>query len=121
MMKVWVFCTLKEYLLRTKTLRVTGSQLLISFQKPYKAVSRDTISRWIRTVMQMSGINLDVYKAHSTRGASVSAAHRAQVPIQQIFSKAGWSSAQTFAIYYDKNLDTSKSSASQLEEAILTL
>lgn len=48
--------------------------------------------------MQMSGINLDVYKAHSTRAASVSAAHRAQVPIQGILSKAGWSSAQTFAI-----------------------
>lgn len=116
-----VFSTLKEYLHRTETLRVTGSQLLISFQKPHEAVSRDTISRWIRTAMQMSGINLDVYKAHSTRAASVSAAHRTQVPIQEILSKAGWSSAQTFAIYYDKNLDTSESSASQFQEAILTL
>jgi len=62
------FPTLKEYLQRTETLRVTGSQLLISFQKPHKAVSGDTISRWIRTVMQMSEINLDVYKAHSTPG-----------------------------------------------------
>ena len=116
-----VFSTLKEYLQRTETLRVTGSQLLISFQKPHKAVSRDTISRWIRTVMQLSGINLDVYKAHSARAASVSAAHRAQVPVQEILRKAGWSSAQTFAIYYDKNLDTSESSASQFQEAILTL
>ena len=97
---LYVFSTLKEYLRRTETLRVTGSQLLISFQKPHKAVSRDTISRWIRTVMQLSGISLDVYKAHSTRAVSVSAAHRAQVPIQEILSKAGWSSAQTFAIYY---------------------
>ena len=40
-----VFSTLKEYLHRTETLRVTGSQVLISFQKPHKAVSRDTISR----------------------------------------------------------------------------
>ena len=72
-------------------------------------------------VMQLSGINLDVYKAHSTRAASVSAAHRAQVPVQEILRKAGWSSAQTFAIYYDKNLDTSESSASQFQEAILTL
>ena len=89
------FSTLKEYLHRTETLRVTGSQLLTSFQKPHQAVSRDTISRWIRTVMQMSGINLDVYKTHSTRAASASAAHRAQVPIQEIFSKDGWLSAQT--------------------------
>ena len=106
---------------RTETLRVTGSQLLISFQKPHKAVSRDTISRWISTAMQLSGINLDLYKAHSTSAASVSAAHRAQFPIQEILSKAGWSSAQTFAIYCDKNLDTLESSASQFQEAILTL
>ena len=95
-----------KYLQRTETLCVTGSHHLISFQKPHKAVSL---------------INLDVYKAHSTRAASVSAAHRAQVPIQEILSKAGWSSTQTFAIYYDKNLDTSESSASQFQEAVLTL
>ena len=71
--------------------------------------------------MQMSGIHLDVYKAHSTRAASVAAAHRAEVPIQEILSKAGWSCAQTFAIYYDKNLETSESSTSQFQEAILTL
>ena len=45
----------------------------------------------------------------------------AQVPIQEILNKAGWSSAQTFAIYYEKSLDTSESSASQLQEAILPL
>ena len=122
-MKVCVFSTLQEYLQRTETLCVTGSQLFISFQKTHKAVSQDTISRWIRTVMQLSGItcNLDVYKAHSTRAASASATHRAQVPVQEILRKAGWSSAQTFAIYYDKNLDSSESSASQFPEAILTL
>ena len=51
----------------------------------------------------------------------MSAAHRAQVPIQEIVSKAGWSSAQTFAIYYYKNLDTSEGNASQFQEAVLTL
>lgn len=87
---LYVISTLKEYLQRTETLRVSGSQLLMSFQKPHKAVSRDTISRWIRTVMQLSGINLNVYEAHSTRAASVSAAHRAEVPVQEILRKAGW-------------------------------
>ena len=116
-----VISPLKEYLQRTETLRVTGSQLLISFQKPHKALSRDTINRWIRIAMQLSGINLDVYKAHSRRAASVSAAHRAQAPVQEIIRKAGWSCPQTFAIFYDKNLDTSENSASQVQEAILTL
>ena len=34
-----VISTLKEYLQRTETLLVSGPQLLISFQKPHKAVS----------------------------------------------------------------------------------
>ena len=56
-----------------------------------------------------------------TRAASVSATHRGKVPIQEILSKAGWSSAQTFAIYCDKNLHTSKSRASQFQDGIWTL
>ena len=102
MMKLCVFATLTERLQRTRTLRVDGSQLLISFRKPNKVISRDTISRWIRSVMQMSGIDLNIYKAHCTREASVPAAHRAHVPIHEILNKAGWSSACTFATYYDE-------------------
>lgn len=46
--------------------------------------------------MQMSGIDLSVYKAHSTSAASVSAAHMAHVgTYYEILNKAGWSSAQT--------------------------
>ena len=58
--------------------------MLVSYQKPYKEVSHDTISRWIRIVMQLSGLDLTVFKAHSTRAPSTSAAKRAQVPIQDI-------------------------------------
>ena len=36
---------LERYIDRTRTLRGNQAQLLISFQKPYKAVSADTVSR----------------------------------------------------------------------------
>ena len=71
--------------------------------------------------MPMSGPNLDVYKAHSTRAALVSAAHRAHVPIQEIFNKARWWSYQNFVIYYDKRFESSESSVCQFQEAVLTL
>ena len=71
--------------------------------------------------MPMSGLNLDVYKAHSTRAALVSAAHRAHVPIQEIFNKARWWSYQNFVIYYDKRFESSESSVCQFQEAVLTL
>ena len=48
---------LSEYVKRTSELRKGGDQLLVSFQKPHKPVSTDTISRWLKTVLQKSGID----------------------------------------------------------------
>ena len=43
---VCLYFSLKQYIDRTKILRGTTRQLFISFQKPYKLVSRSTLSRW---------------------------------------------------------------------------
>lgn len=46
-----IYFVLKEYLAHTRQLRnAENSKLLISYVKPHQAVSRDTVSRWIRTV-----------------------------------------------------------------------
>ena len=42
---------LAEYLKRAKPLRGETVQLLISYQKPYEAVSTDTISRWLKEIL----------------------------------------------------------------------
>lgn len=99
---ICVIETLKEYLLRTKDLRKNQSQLFISFQKPYNPVSIDTISRWIKTVMMESGIDTDLFKAHSTRAASTSNAKHEDIPIDDILKSAGWSRSKTFEKFYDK-------------------
>ena len=62
---------LQKYLAVTKPLRGDEMKLLISFNKPYQAVSR----RWIKQVLSHSGIDTDVFSAYSTRSASVSAAN----------------------------------------------
>jgi CRISPR/Cas system-associated exonuclease Cas4 (RecB family) len=51
---------LKEYLYRTKHLRKDSSKLLISYVKPHKDVSRDTVARWIKTVLHRSGIDTKI-------------------------------------------------------------
>ena len=94
--------TLKEYVLRTKKLRREESRLFISFQKPHKAASKDTISRWIKFVLQESGIDTEIFKSHSTRAASVSYAKSCNYPIEDILKTAGWSNNQTFYKFYDK-------------------
>ena len=79
-----------------KTLR-KGSYLFITTIKPHEAVSKDTISRWLKTILQRAGIDTSVYKGHSTRTASTSAANAAGIPINIIMEKAGWSKENTFA------------------------
>jgi hypothetical protein len=91
-----------EYIQCTKGIRENTKQLLLAHQKPHKAVSTDTISRWIKTVLQQAKIDISVFKAHSTRAAATPAANLNQVPIDIIMASAGWSSENTFAKFYKK-------------------
>ena len=100
--RICVVVTLEEYIKRTSDLRGTESKLLISYIKPYKPVSRDTITRWMREVMNQAGIDTSVYSSHSTRSASTSAAKRGAITLDDILTTAGWSSAQCFSKYYNK-------------------
>ena len=93
-----VVTTLKEHLTRTQSLRGSESQLFISYNRPFKRVSRDTISCWVKLVLRDSGIIIDTsrFKPHSTRAASMSAASNASVSLDDILHTAGWSSESTF-------------------------
>ena len=95
---------LKLYLAATENHR-KNNQLLLSFVKPFGAISRDTIARWTLMVMRLAGIDTDRYGGHSTRGASTSAAKRLGVPLNLILRQASWRSVQSFAKHYDKDLE----------------
>ena len=81
--------------------------LLISFQKPYKGVTIDTISRWLRIVLKLAGIDTAKFTGYSTRAASTSAANRTNIPITKILESAGWSNATTFNKFYNKPVNDS--------------
>ena len=53
----------------------------------------------------MSGIDVAIFKAHSTRAASTSKAKNCNVPLDEILKKAGWKSDSTFAKHYDLPID----------------
>ena len=91
---------------RTKFVRETHSysQLLLSYVKPHSPVSRDTISRWVKFVLQSSGIDVNIFKPHSTRSASTSKAKLSDVPLADILDKAGWKSESTLAKFYDQKI-----------------
>ena len=59
-----------------------------------------TISRWIRNLMQMSCIDISVFKSHSTRAASTSAAIKLGVSVKDIIKTANWTSESIFKRFY---------------------
>jgi hypothetical protein len=112
--RLCVITVLREYMRRTAPLRGHTTQLLLSFHKPHKPVARDTLARWLKLIMTAAGIDTSVFKAHSTRAASVSAAaHTA--PIEEILRTAGWSSAGTFAKFYNKPIVAATFSSTLLQ------
>ncbi|KAJ8026956.1 hypothetical protein HOLleu_31935 [Holothuria leucospilota] len=106
---------LRHYVEETSTIRGAERYLLTSYKKPFKRVTAQTVSRWLKEVMKALGINTDVYKAHSTRAAATSAASTSAVSIQDIMAQARRSNERTFRTYYNKPVtptkDLSRSSA----------
>ena len=100
--RLCILTYLKAYLTATQSLRGEENQLLISFAKPHRPVSKDTISRWLKKLLTLSGIDTSIFTAYSVRSASTSAARSKGVPMDQILSAGGWSNASTFSKYYDK-------------------
>jgi integrase len=98
-------CVVKHltlYLDLTKELRGTETALFLTTQKPHRRVSRDTISRWVRTALREAGLDMNVFKPHSIRSASTSMAFRQNVPLQTILNTAGWSGDCVFRKFYNK-------------------
>ena len=83
-------------------MRGSEGYLFIRYHRPFKRVSRDTISRWVKLVLTDCGIDTSRFKPHSTRAASTSAASNASVSLEDILHTTGWSSESTFAKFYNK-------------------
>ncbi len=112
--RICVYKALTEYIDRTKTIRGEEKQLFISYMKPHAKVTAATISRWVKMIMAMAGIDVSIYKSHSVRAASTSKAWELGVPLEEILRTAGWSSAVTFANYYKKTVLKEKAYAQKV-------
>ncbi len=57
-----------------------------------------TVARWIKSVLNDAGIDIAIFKPHSTRHAASTAACDAKIPIDDILKRA------TFRDYYYKRV-----------------
>ena len=96
--------TLLCYIKRTAALRHSNS-VFISYVT-FNAVSTCTLARWLKNVLSLAGIDTMIYKAHSYRGASASAAYNKGCSIRDILKTADWTSDKNFRKFYCRNLDS---------------
>lgn len=97
---------LKDYITKTNSIReINNDYLFISYKRPFKKLSSQRLSHWIKETLQKSGIDINIFSAHSTRHAATSKANSAGVNIDVIRSTAGWSkNSSTFAKFYNRQI-----------------
>ena len=92
------------------------TQLFLSFATG-RPVTKPTISRWIKDVMTLSGIDTSVFLPGSTRGASVSAAERRGASIAQLLGAGSWTNLGTYQRFYQRRVADTPVGRLILEEA----
>ena len=113
-----------KYINKTISLRLRAykrglgkpNQLFLSF-KTGLPVAKQSISRWIKEVMTLAGIDTTMFLPGSTRGASTSAAGRRGASIAQILGAGDWTNLGTFQRFYERNLANTPVGRLILEEA----
>ncbi|KAL7307958.1 hypothetical protein TKK_0000049 [Trichogramma kaykai] len=106
--KLCAASSILKYIEVSKSLREDRSRLFISTRKPYKDIGSQTISRWIKSMLNKAGIDTSRFTGHSTRHVSASTANRNGIDIRTIKLTAGWSEKSTvFARFYNQPVERS--------------
>ena len=98
---------LRRYIFKTERQRETR-KLFITTTGNHTDIAKFTLTRWIKTVLKSSGIDLTKYKVHSVRGAASSAAFAGGVAIDLIMEKASWAKTSVFVDHYLKPISGTK-------------
>ena len=95
---------LETYLKATEKFRLSedSNKLFLSFQRPHHPVAKATVTRWLCDVLIAAGIDSTIFKAHSTRAVSTSAAAKKHLPLDDILKMGDWTSPSTFQRFYYK-------------------
>ena len=101
--KLCVIKALSVYLERRSSL-TDSDVLLITHRKPHRPAHHDTITRWLKTILKLAGIDTSVFTAHTFRSASTSYANTAKIPIKDILKQGQWTQESTWTKYYKKEI-----------------
>ena len=95
-----------QYYLGERNPRVDTSlgNLLITFGKPHRNASVDTISRWVKEELFQTDIDTNTYKTHGCRAASTSKAKQIRVLITEILKQDCLSTGCSFKTFYARDI-----------------
>ena len=94
-----------KYRVRSWNKDKTDVKQLFLSHRTGKPVKRQTISRWIRETMKLAGIDITMFSAHSSRGASISEATRRGASPHKILQQGNWSNLGTYQRFYNREVD----------------
>ena len=95
---------LEDYLQKTASLKYGEANLLTTPIKPHKKVTVSAVSRWLKGILQLSDINIDIFKAHSTKSVSISKAFWKGASIKEIMKTVCWFNESTFQTFYNRKV-----------------
>lgn len=98
-----VMHTLLYYMEKTRQLR--KSQKVFVSYCTYNCITTQTIARWLKEVLHLSGIDTSVFKAHSYRSAAASAAFNLGCSLSEVLKTADWTSAKNFHKFYLRKVE----------------
>ena len=96
------------------------SQLFLSYVDPHQAIQTCTVARWLKSVMTEAGIDMTIFKAHSTQSAAVSSVPLAGMSVEDIAKLGDWTNAQTFYKFYKREV-LSAPAEQRVQSSILSM
>ena len=99
-----VVSVLNEYIKRSEGWRGDKTQLILSYVAPHREVTSSTIARWIKKKLSLTGVDVERFKAHSTRSASTSKASVVGLTISDIMKRGSWSKESTWKRFYCREI-----------------
>ena len=81
-----------------------ATQLLIIYIRTHNLVSVDTVSRWPKKFLRLSGIETSIFTGHSTRTASASKAKKLGLSLPEISKRGQWTKKTIFETFYNNQL-----------------
>ena len=114
---------LQIYPRRTSSLSPRPRSLFVSPRSPYRFLSKNALSCFLRSVILLSFLSPSAHapsssRAHSIRAMSTSAAFSRSVPLASILAAATWSSSTVFTSFYLRDIQFSSASGFSLEPVV---